>query len=134
LVETDAAVDARTILVVEDEEAVRAAALAMLDELGYRRLEAADAAEALAVIESGAVVDLVFSDVVMPGPVGARELADRLRALRPGVPILFTSGYTDNAVIHHGRLDDGVSLISKPYARAELAQRLAQLLSAKERA
>jgi PAS domain S-box-containing protein len=119
----------RTILVVEDEDAVREAALAMMDELGYRRLEAADAAAALAIVEAGAEVHLVFTDVVMPGPLRTREFAQRLKALRPGLPVLFTSGYTDNAIIHQGRLDEGVHLISKPYAKADLARRIAQLLA-----
>jgi CheY-like chemotaxis protein len=127
----EAAIDrGRTILVVEDEEAVREAAVAMLDELGYRCLEAADAQSALALVEHGAHVDLVFTDVVMPGPLRTREFAQALKALRPELPVLFTSGYTDNAIIHQGRLDEGVQLISKPYARADLARRLAQLLPA----
>jgi CheY-like chemotaxis protein len=119
----------RTILVVEDEEAVREAALAILDELGYRRLEAGDAVSALALVEGGAEVDLVFTDVVMPGPLRTREFAQRLKELRPALPVLFTSGYTDNAIIHQGRLDEGVHLISKPYAKADLARRIAQLLA-----
>ena len=119
-----------TILVVEDEAAVREAAVAMLDELGYRALEAVDAQSALALVEGGAEIDLVFTDVVMPGPLRTREFAQALKALRPELPVLFTSGYTDNAIIHQGRLDEGVHLISKPYARAELARRLAQLLPA----
>jgi PAS domain S-box-containing protein len=126
----DAVDRGRTILVVEDEEAVREAAVAMLDELGYRCLEAADAQSALALIEGGAPIDLVFTDVVMPGPLRTREFAQALRALKPELPVLFTSGYTDNAIIHQGRLDEGVQLISKPYARADLARRLAQLLPA----
>jgi PAS domain S-box-containing protein len=119
---------ARTILVVEDEAAVREAAVEMLGELGYRRLEAPDAASALAIVEKGARIDLVFSDVVMPGPIRTREFAQRLAALRPGLPVLFTSGYTDNAIIHQGRLDEGVQLISKPYAKDDLARRIAQML------
>ncbi|HEY1427856.1 MAG TPA: ATP-binding protein, partial [Caulobacteraceae bacterium] len=127
----DIAIDlGRTVLVVEDEDAVRAATLAILDELGYRCLEAADAQSALALIKSGVHVDLVFTDVVMPGPLRTRDFAQALTELRPELPILFTSGYTDNAIIHQGRLDEGVQLISKPYAKAELARRLAQLLPA----
>jgi PAS domain S-box-containing protein len=121
--------EGRTILVVEDEAAVREAALELLGELGYRRLEASDAASALAIVEKGERVDLVFTDVVMPGPIRTREFAQRLRELRPGLPVLFTSGYTDNAIIHQGRLDEGVQLISKPYAKADLARRIAQLLA-----
>jgi PAS domain S-box-containing protein len=118
-----------TILVVEDEAAVREAALAMIEELGYRRLEASDAESALAVLEKGEQVDLVFTDVVMPGPLRTRDFAQRMRELRPGMPVLFTSGYTDNAIIHQGRLDEGVHLISKPYAKADLARRIAALLA-----
>jgi CheY-like chemotaxis protein len=127
--ETDAD-GSRTILVVEDEDAVREATVALLDELGYRHLEAADAQSALAIVEGGAHVDLVFTDVVMPGPLRTREFARRLKALKPGLPVLFTSGYTDNAIIHQGRLEEGVQLLSKPYAKADLARRIAQLLSA----
>jgi CheY-like chemotaxis protein len=119
----------RTILVVEDEESVREAALAMIEELGYRRLEAGDAEQALALLERGEAVDLVFTDVVMPGPLRTRDFAQRMRELRPGMPVLFTSGYTDNAIIHQGRLDEGVHLISKPYAKADLARRIAALLA-----
>ena len=119
----------RTILVVEDEEAVREAAMAMIEELGYHRLEAADAEQALAVLERGDRVDLVFTDVVMPGPLRTRDFAQKMRQLRPGLPVLFTSGYTDNAIIHQGRLDEGVHLISKPYAKADLARRIAALLA-----
>jgi PAS domain S-box-containing protein len=121
--------EGRTILVVEDDAAVREAALELLGELGYRRLEASDAASALAIVEKGERIDLVFTDVVMPGPILTREFAQRLRELRPGLPVLFTSGYTANAIIHEGRLDEGVQLISKPYAKADLARRIAQLLA-----
>jgi PAS domain S-box-containing protein len=119
----------RTILVVEDEEAVREAAMAMIEERGYHRLEASDAEAALAILENGEKVDLVFTDVVMPGALRTRDFAQRLRELRPGLPVLFTSGYTDNAIIHQGRLDEGVHLISKPYAKADLARRIAALLA-----
>ena len=118
-----------TVLVVEDDAAVRQATITTLEELGYQSLEAGGADAALAMLENGAAVDLVFSDVVMPGSLNARAFAERLRALRPRLPILFTSGYTDNALVRQGRLDEDVRLISKPYARAELAERLAQLLA-----
>ncbi|MGI9169301.1 MAG: response regulator, partial [Caulobacteraceae bacterium] len=107
---------------------VRAAAVATLQGLGYRCLEAADARGALDLLAGGAAVDLVFTDVVMPGPLKARDFADRARARFPDLPILFTSGYTENAIVHQGRLDDGVNLISKPYSRDDLGRRVAQLL------
>jgi len=120
--------EAETILVVEDEAPVRAAAVSTLESLGYRCLEAEDAQAALALITGGERVDLVFSDVVMPGTVKARDFVERLGTVAPGVPILFTSGYTENAIVHHGRLDDGFNLLSKPYARDDLARRVAHLL------
>jgi CheY-like chemotaxis protein len=120
-----------SVLVVEDEAQVRSAAVAMLDALGYRCLEASDAAGALEMLASGEAVDLIFSDVVMPGPLKTRDFAARVRERWPGLPILFTSGYTENAIVHHGRLDEGLDLISKPYARLDLARKVAQMLEKK---
>ncbi len=121
----------QTILVVEDEAGVRSAAVAMLEDLGYRCLEAVDAQTALHVLRGHPDVDLVFSDVVMPGPMSCRELIEAIGALRPGLPLLFTSGYTENAIVHHGRLDEGVTLLSKPYSREEMARKVAGLLRRK---
>jgi CheY-like chemotaxis protein len=117
-----------TVLVVEDDEDVRAAAATMIRELGYSVISAEGPEQALHILAERPVA-LVFTDVVMPGPITSRELADRARALQPGVTILFTSGYTQNAVVHGGRLDDGVELISKPYRREQLARRLRRLLA-----
>jgi PAS domain S-box-containing protein len=116
------------ILVVEDDDLVRAAVVGMLHDLGYSCLHVSDAATGLEVLRQGVKIDLLFTDVVMPGPVKSRDLAAEAQRLRPGLPVLFTSGYTDNAVVHHGRLMGGVQLISKPYAREELARRLRALL------
>ncbi|MGE0659470.1 MAG: response regulator, partial [Reyranellaceae bacterium] len=113
-----------TVLVVEDDPAVRAGAVDMLGDLGYRVLQAASADSALAVLSSGAAVDVLFTDVVMPGPVKVRELVRQTQAHRPGIAVLYTSGYTENAIIHDGRLDADVLLISKPYRRDELARKL----------
>jgi PAS domain S-box-containing protein len=121
--------EGRTILVVEDEEAVRAAAIGMLEGLGYRCVEAPNATHALEILKDGTEVHLVFTDVVMPGPLKTRDFAETVREMAPDLPILFTSGYAENAVTHQGRLDEGVSLISKPYARDDLARRVAQLLA-----
>ena len=120
------------ILVVEDDEEVRETAVSLLSELGYRVLKSRDAASALSVIESGAEVDLLFTDVVMPGPLRSPELARRAKALRPDLAVLFTSGYTENAIVHGGRLDPGVELLPKPYTREELARKVRRVL-AKER-
>ena len=113
-----------TVLVVEDDAAVRAGAVDMLGDLGYHVLQAASADSALAVLNSGAAVDVLFTDVVMPGPVKVRELVRQAQARRPGIAVLYTSGYTENAIIHDGRLDADVLLISKPYRRDELARKL----------
>ncbi|HVP85501.1 MAG TPA: CHASE3 domain-containing protein [Rhizomicrobium sp.] len=119
-----------TILVVEDDEGVRAAVIDMLGELGYSVLKAANAEQALTILESGATIDLLFTDVVMPGPIKTRDLARRAQELHPSLQVLFTSGYTQNAIVHNGRLDDGVHLLSKPYRRDELARKLRSLLGA----
>jgi CheY-like chemotaxis protein len=100
----------------------------MIGELGYSVIAADGPEQALRVLAERPVA-LVFTDVVMPGPITSRELADRARALQPAVKVLFTSGYTQNAVVHGGRLDEGVELISKPYRREQLARRLRRLLA-----
>jgi signal transduction histidine kinase len=117
-----------TILVVEDEEPVRATVTALIGGLGYRVLEASNGASALLILESEEQIDLLFTDVIMPGPVSSRVLADRAAELRPSMKILFTSGYTENTIVHNGRLDAGVQLISKPYGRDQLAQKLRGVL------
>ena len=113
-----------TILVVEDDPNVRATAVDMLTQLGYQVLKAVDAQSALSVLESGVHVDLLFSDVVMPGPMRSVELARRAKEMLPALEVLFTSGYTENAIVHGGRLDLGVALISKPYRRDALARKV----------
>jgi CheY-like chemotaxis protein len=116
-----------TLLVVEDDDDVRAAVVEMVEDLGYRVEEAANPDDAMAILHAKPI-DLLFTDVVMPGTIKSTELAERARALRPDIKVLFTSGYSENAIIHHGRLDDGVNLITKPYKREQLARRLRMLL------
>ncbi len=117
-----------TVLVVEDDADVRDAVREMLVDLGYTVIEAENAHGALDVLRSGAYVDLLFSDVVMPGEVHTREMARTARELNPDIKILFTSGYTQNAIVHNGRLDDDVFLLSKPYRKHDLARKLRSLL------
>ncbi|AWN37745.1 CHASE3 domain-containing protein [Methylobacterium radiodurans] len=118
-----------TVLVVEDEAAVREIACAILSDLGYRVLEAADGEEALRVFgQNTSAIDLLLTDVVLPGRVRGRELSERVRAVRPEVRVLFMSGYTENSIVHHGRLDDGVQLIGKPFKREQLARKVAEVL------
>jgi PAS domain S-box-containing protein len=118
-----------TILVVEDDDEVRATAINQLQELGYMVLHAHDGQSALMMIEAGAHVDLLFTDVVMPGPVSSTALVEKARSLLPGLRVLYTSGYTRNALTTDGRLDAGVQLLNKPYRREELAQRIRRLFS-----
>jgi signal transduction histidine kinase/ActR/RegA family two-component response regulator len=117
-----------TVLVVEDDDAVRETVIGLLSELGYKVLTASDAQSALGIVESGAEIDLLFTDVVMPGALKSAELARKAKQRLPQLAILFTSGYTENAIVHGGRLDEGVNLLSKPYTREALARKLRQVL------
>jgi DNA-binding response OmpR family regulator len=117
-----------TILVVEDDDDVRAYTVEILRELGYRVLEAHDGPAALRLIERADVpIDLLFTDVVMPGMSG-RELSDAARAIRPHLRVLYTSGYTRNAIVHGGRLDPGVQIIAKPFTFDALAAKVREVI------
>jgi len=119
-----------TILVVEDQDDVRAIAVRMLESLGYKVLTASHGPEALGVLEGGAGIDLLFTDMVMPGPMTGLELAQKARSLRPGLRVLFTSGYT-NAATYAGRDRlEGTEWITKPYMRRHLAERVRKALDA----
>ncbi len=118
-----------TILVVEDDAPVQHTVVDMLRGLGYDVLHADDGASALALLGTGVAVDLLFTDVVMPGPVSSKELAQQARLLLPELAVLFTSGYTHNAIMQGGRLDPGVELLSKPYQREDLARRIRHVLA-----
>jgi PAS domain S-box-containing protein len=109
-----------TILVVEDDKLVRDYVLTQLHSLGYVTLDAANAAEAMAIVNAAHEFDLLFTDVIMPG-LNGRQLADEMLKVRPALKVLFTSGYTENAIIHHGRLDEGVLLLAKPYRKSDMA-------------
>jgi PAS domain S-box-containing protein len=121
------------VMVVEDDDLVRASTVGMLRELGYTCIHASDGAGALDKLRAGAKVDLLFTDVVMPGPVKSRDLAREAQALHPGLPVLFTSGYSENAIVHQGRLDEGVQLLSKPFSREDLARKIRSLLQKTQR-
>jgi CheY-like chemotaxis protein len=99
-----------------------------LTGLGYKTIAASDGRAAMAIVERGEPFDLLFTDVVMPGGLSGRNLADAIAKLRPGMKVLYTSGYTDNAVVHHGRLDEGVLLLTKPYRKPQLAKMVRQAL------
>ena len=119
-----------TILIVEDDALVRTYVTAQIKSLGYRTFSATNAAEALALIDGDTPIDLLFTDVVMPGGMNGRQLADEARKRRPGLKVLFTSGYTENAIVHHGRLDPCVLLLAKPYRKPQLAQMIRIALDA----
>ncbi|WP_375304107.1 CHASE3 domain-containing protein [Bradyrhizobium sp. A11] len=121
---------AETIFVVEDDPLVRNFVTAQLQGLGYKTIAAPDGKTALDLIAAGQTFDLLFTDVVIPGGMSGRELADEVARLRPGVKVLYTSGYTDNAIVHHGKLDDGVMLLTKPYRRNQLAEMIRKALGA----
>jgi CheY-like chemotaxis protein len=122
---------AETILVVEDDPLVRNYVAAQLASLGYTALTAANAAEALARIDDGERFDLLFTDVIMPGSINGRQLADEALRRRSDIAVLFTSGYTENAIVHHGRLDPGVLLLAKPYRKSDLARMIRTALAAR---
>lgn len=121
-----------TILVCEDDDDVRAYSVEVLSELGYRVLEAADGPSALRVLEDhSGTVDLLFTDVVLPGGMTGAVLAKEAAALRPGLKTLFTTGYARNAIVHQGRLDRGVELLTKPFSYSDLAVRVRDILDQK---
>ncbi|MEX2481276.1 MAG: PAS domain S-box protein [Gammaproteobacteria bacterium] len=116
------------VLVVEDDPLVRDHVVAQLEALGYRVTAANDGPAALTIIEQETHIDLLFTDVVMPGGLSGRQLADAAQQIRPHLKVLFTSGYSKNAIVHHGRLDRGVELLGKPYRRQELAAKVRKVL------
>lgn len=112
------------ILLVEDDELVRIFVTNQLLRLGYRVRTARNGHEALAILQSQNDIILLFTDVIMPGGMNGRELADQARTMHPSLKVLFTSGYTESAIVHHGRLDPDVALLSKPYTFLELASKV----------
>ncbi|WP_406854411.1 ATP-binding protein [Alsobacter sp. KACC 23698] len=118
-----------TVLVVEDEPLVRDFSVNALEEAGYRVLSAEDGPGGLALLDAHPEVALLFTDVVLTGPMNGRQVADEALKRRPDLRVLFTTGYTRNAIIHHGRLDDGVHLLGKPFTAEALAEKVGALLT-----
>ncbi len=118
-----------SILIVEDDALVREYVVTQVRGLGYATLAASNAAEALAIIDGPARIDLLFTDVIIPGTMNGRQLAIEAQTRRPGLKVLYTSGYTENAIVHHGRLDAGVLLLAKPYLRLDLARMIRTALA-----
>ena len=121
-----------TILVVEDDEALREYAAEILQELGYHVLGASTGVAALETLDRGEHVDLLLTDVVMPGGLNGRQLAEKAVGQRPALRVLYMTGYTRNAIVHHGRLDAGINMISKPFSFEELAAKVRQRLDASD--
>jgi PAS domain S-box-containing protein len=117
-----------TVLVVEDDPLVRNFVVQQLRDLGYSVLEAADGPQARRLLESDTPIDLLLTDVVMPGSITGRELAESARQRRPTLKTLYTSGYTENSIVHQGKLDPGVHFLSKPFRRQELALKVREVL------
>jgi CheY-like chemotaxis protein len=117
-----------TILVVEDEQDLRVYTTEALRDLGYQVLAAADGREALEAVERHPEIELLFTDVILTGGMNGRALAEEVARRRPDLPVLFTTGYTSNAIVHHGRLDPGMPLIGKPFTYAELAAKVRRVL------
>lgn len=116
------------ILVVEDEENVRNFSVEVLEELGYQVVAVENASFALKALETMPRIDMLFTDVVLTGTMNGRLLADEVLRLRPGTAVLFTTGYTRNAIVHHGRLDEGIDFIGKPFSANALGQQVAKIL------
>jgi PAS domain S-box-containing protein len=120
-----------TILVVEDDELVRKSVTTQIQSFGYQTIAVSSGAEALAVVDRGEAFDLLFTDVIMPGSMNGRELADEVIKRRPETRVLFTSGYTEDTIFHRGRLDPGVLLLAKPYSNDEIARMIRLALMAR---
>jgi CheY-like chemotaxis protein len=119
-----------TILVVEDDAEVRTFVVSQLRDLGYGVLEAADGPQALAILDADQPIDLLLTDVVMPGGLTGRGLAETAKLRRPNLRTLFTSGYTENSIVHQGKLDAGVNFLSKPFRRQDLSIKVREALDA----
>jgi CheY-like chemotaxis protein len=127
--ETPRAEQGETVLIVDDEPTVRMLTTEVLEDLGYRAIEASDGAAALKLLQSDARIDLLVTDVGLPGGMNGRQVADAGRAVRPDLKVLFITGYAENAVVSHGHLAPGMQVMTKPFGLDELANRIKELIS-----
>ena len=116
------------ILVVEDDPQVNKLAVEALEECGYRVLTAPDGPTALKLLDGGTHIDFLLTDVVLPNGMNGRDLSEAVRKLRPVVKILYVTGYTRNAIIHHGRLDPDIDLLTKPFTADALTRKIRRIL------
>ena len=117
-----------TVLVVDDEPTVRMLVMEVLDDLGYQAFEAADGAAGLRILRTDAAIDLLITDVGLPGGMNGRQMADAARVERPDLKVLFITGYAENAVLSHGHLEPGMHVLTKPFAMEALATRVKELI------
>ena len=120
--------DGQAVLVVDDEPTVRMLVTEVLAEVGYTAIEAADGAAGLRVLRSDARIDLLVTDVGLPGGMNGRQMADAARVHRPELKVLFITGYAENAVVGDGHLDPGMHVMTKPFALEALASRIRELI------
>jgi CheY-like chemotaxis protein len=118
------------VLIVEDDDDVRESTILLVRDLGYSVIAARTGAEALDRLKGDGRIDILFTDVVLPQGVNGRTLSVEAAALRPALPVLFTTGYARNAIIHDGRLDPGVQFLAKPYTQHEIAWKLRAAIDA----
>jgi signal transduction histidine kinase len=132
-IDVSRAQNAETVLVVDDEPTVRMLVTDLLDELGYNSIEAADGVSGLEILQSDCRIDLLVTDVGLPGGVNGRQMADAARTRRPDLKVLFITGYAENAVLSHGHLEHGMQILTKPFSMEALASRIGDLLRAAHR-
>ena len=130
LLDVQEQVQVETVLVVDDDPTVRMLVMEVLEEQGYAAIEAGDGASGLRVLQSDARVDLVVTDVGLPGGMNGRQMADAARVGRPGLKVLFITGYAENAVVGDGHLEPGMHVMTKPFAMEALASRIRELIAA----
>ena len=121
--------DGRAVLVIDDEPSVRALVVEALREAGYAAVEAADGPSGLRALKAAPDIELMITDVGLPGGMNGRQVADAARVERPELKVLFITGYAENAVVGNGHLDKGMALLTKPFAMAELGRRIHEMLS-----
>lgn len=126
--EAPRAIRGETVLIVDDEPTVRMLVVEVLEELGYAAIEAADGPAGLKILQSDTRIDLLVTDVGLPGGMNGRQMADAARVGRPDLKILFITGYAENAVVGNGHLDPGMHVMTKPFAIDALAGRIRDLI------
>ena len=119
-----------TVLIVDDEPSIRMLVAEVLEDLGYTAIEAADAASGLKVLQSDVRIDLLVTDVGLPGGMNGRQMADAGRVSRPGLKVLFITGYAENAAVGNGHLEPGMAVLTKPFVMEVLASRIKELIAA----